>query len=79
MMTVTIVPSLTATTTQCCMCDKSTDPEKSLVPLQCLKTNGENAHKICANCWWDTDHGFAKEGGSHKCPGCLKKMILSKS
>jgi hypothetical protein len=30
-------------------------------------------HKICENCWWDEEQGFALEHTSHKCPGCKIK------
>lgn len=29
----------------------------------------------CPSCWWGE---FAKEGASHKCPGCVKGLPVAK-
>lgn len=52
----------------CCVCRKM--PGKFL-PIQCYKKAECTSHKICENCWWDEETGFASEMGSHKCPGCI--------
>ena len=49
-----------------------------LTPARCLKKHGMRAHKICSNCWWDKDTGFASECASHICPGCEKNIPLTK-
>jgi hypothetical protein len=52
----------------CCMCGKRR--KNMLIPMECLiKYGAVRAHKICKKCWWDD---FAREGASHKCPGCVK-------
>jgi hypothetical protein len=59
----------------CCMCEKSVNSEQTLIPNECLAKYGKaRAHKICQDCWWNK---FAKEGVSHKCPGCVKNMPLN--
>ena len=51
----------------CVMCNTIEKP--FLTPMSCLKKWGlERSHKICQTCWFKD---FAKEGGTHKCPGCL--------
>ena len=65
----------------CSMCHKMIVNGKPFIPSGCLMKHGKaRAHKICDDCWWDK---FAKEGVSHKCPGCesgqpLNKPIVSK-
>ena len=59
----------------CCMCDKSiTD---GLMPRSCYMKHGENAHRICQDCWWEPNSGFANETATHGCPGCLKGVQLT--
>ena len=58
---------------KCCMCEKSSP---SFKPSACLMKNGYRAHKICQECWWNPDTGFAREGASHECPGCKKGLPL---
>ena len=62
----------------CCMCRKSVDIKDTLVPRSCLIKNGQNAHRICRECWWNPDNGFARENASHGCPGCIKNLPLTK-
>jgi hypothetical protein len=63
---------------KCCMCEKMVDKEKSFIPRECLMSHGKNAaHRICANCWWNPETGFALENASHKCPGCVKGLPLT--
>jgi hypothetical protein len=62
---------------KCVMCNKNTTLESSLVPMSCLKRYGKKAHRICKDCWWDEDYGFAREGISHGCPGCKKGLPLN--
>jgi hypothetical protein len=61
----------------CCMCGKSVSIKKSLVPIECLIKHGNKAHRICQECWWDSESGFARENTSHKCPGCKKGLPLT--
>jgi hypothetical protein len=66
---------------QCSMCEKHVDKNSNpLIPQICLEKNSYcKAHRICQKCWWgDKDSiGFAKEGISHKCPGCEKGLPLN--
>jgi hypothetical protein len=61
----------------CCMCGSKLDKKKTaLIPQECLIKYGKiRAHKVCPKCWWGE---FAKEGASHKCPGCVKGLPLAK-
>lgn len=63
---------------KCCMCGKKSRKEKTLVPRICLEKHGLKAHRICQDCWWDETSGFAREGASHRCPGCKKKTAFTK-
>ena len=63
---------------ECCMCEKTVRRDTTLVPLECLNKYGVRAHRICQQCWWDPEHGFAKENELHKCPGCVKKIKLTR-
>jgi hypothetical protein len=63
---------------KCCMCNKKTLLKESLVPRVCLEEHGLKAHRICRDCWWDDKYGFARETGSHLCPGCEKGKSLTK-
>lgn len=62
---------------QCCMCNKQTSRDKTLVPVVCLKRHGERAHRICQKCWWNKKTGFARENAPHGCPGCKKDFPLT--
>ena len=62
---------------QCCMCEKTMHKEGALIPSGCLNMHGRAAHRICQKCWWNPTRGFAREGHSHKCPGCLKNIPLT--
>jgi len=67
--------------TQCCMCNKTlnvNDKTNALIPLECLRNHGLEAHRICKECWFDDEDGFALEGKSHKCPGCEKGLPLTR-
>lgn len=61
----------------CSMCEKQVPINNTLIPRECLMKNGKAAHRICQNCWWDSETGFALESSSHKCPGCTKKLPLT--
>ena len=61
----------------CCMCEKSVAIEGTLQPRMCLGKYGSKAHRICQDCWWNSESGFAREGVSHECPGCKKGLPLS--
>jgi len=61
----------------CCECGKNTHKgpmDTTLIPRQCLVKNGYRGHRLCEKCWFGT---FAKEGVSHKCPGCEKGLPLN--
>lgn len=60
------------------MCRRKVRITDTLIPLKCLKKYGEKAHRICSECWWEPATGFASEGVSHKCPGCVQKLPLTK-
>jgi hypothetical protein len=62
---------------KCCMCNKKTGLRNSLMPRVCLEKHGFKSHRICKNCWWDEKNGFARETGSHHCPGCKKGKSLT--
>jgi len=62
----------------CCMCEKNVATNKTLVPQICLNEYGRKAHRICEDCWWDKESGFAREGIKHDCPGCSKKLEFTK-
>ena len=63
----------------CCMCGKEFDRSDTTVPLSCLRINGENAHRICSNCWWNPKTGFGRENANHGCPGCATNFPLTKN
>jgi len=50
-----------------CFTYHSSPPERSSIIFHC------KTHKICENCWWDEEQGFALEHTNHKCPGCKIK------
>ena len=62
---------------KCSICEKNVDKSTTLVPNICLMKNGQAAHRICQDCWWDPTKGFALENTSHKCPGCQKGLPLT--
>jgi len=60
----------------CCMCGSKFVKKTALIPQECLMKYGKiRAHKVCPRCWWGD---FAKEGASHKCPGCVKGLPVAK-
>ena len=62
----------------CCMCNKEIMKSEGLIPAACLIKNGRiRAHRICSDCWWNTEYGFAREGVNHACPGCKKAAPLA--
>ena len=61
----------------CCMCDREFHRNDMLVPLACLQKHRERAHRICKDCWWDPQIGFAREDASHGCPGCKRNLVLN--
>ena len=67
---------------RCCMCGKPVDLDdrvNALIPKQCLNKYGRMAaHRICKECWFEPETGFAVEGANHKCPGCVKNLPLNK-
>jgi hypothetical protein len=65
----------TKETVTCCICGKNDTIEDTLIPSECYMKNGKAAHRICKDCWWNK---FALEGTSHKCPGCIKGLPLTR-
>jgi len=65
------------TKVQCCMCERSVSDGNTLKPSACLMKHGSKAHRICKDCWWDPEKGFAREGANHECPGCKKGLPLT--
>lgn len=63
----------------CCMCDNKFTRKLMFTPLVCLNKNHERAHKICKDCWWDPQNGFAREYAPHGCPGCKRRLPLNLS
>ena len=61
----------------CCMCGKELDKSDTLVPQICYQKYGQKAHRICCECWWNPETGFAREGAPHRCPGCVKNLPLT--
>ena len=62
----------------CCMCEREVDKNNTLIPRACLIEHGLEAHRICNDCWWNPESGFAREDRpDHKCPGCVKKLPLT--
>lgn len=61
----------------CCMCDHKFPRDTMFTPSRCLQTHRERAHKICEECWWDPQIGFAKEDTTHSCPGCKRGQPLN--
>jgi len=60
----------------CCMCGSKFKKKTAMIPQECLIKYGKiRAHKVCPKCWWGE---FAKEGASHKCPGCQKGLPVAK-
>jgi len=64
-------------TIPCSICGREFPRNEMLVPLTCLRKHGEKAHRICQDCWWDPQMGFAREDVSHGCPGCKKELPLN--
>jgi hypothetical protein len=67
----------TNTTIPCSMCNKTTTRSESLTPLQCLNKHGQQSHRICKDCWFNEETGFALENKKHSCPGCLTNLPLN--
>jgi hypothetical protein len=63
---------------ECCVCGKNEVIGDMLIPRKCLAKHGVSAHRICQDCWWDPDSGFALEGTKHVCPGCVKGLPINK-
>jgi hypothetical protein len=61
----------------CSMCERDVKIKDTLVPRVCLNEHGRKAHRICSECWWNPETGFAREGTRHGCPGCEKKLPLT--
>ena len=63
---------------KCCMCGKDIQRDDGLMPAKCYRKNGAiRAHRICQECWWNKESGFAKEDVNHACPGCDKGLPLN--
>jgi hypothetical protein len=59
------------------MCYGKKGENTCCIPVKCLMANGARAHRICSHCWWEPISGFAREGASHKCPGCENNFQLT--
>jgi hypothetical protein len=60
---------------KCCMCGIDVYKENTFIPSECLLKHGDKiSHRICVNCWWNPESGFALENELHRCPGCVKKL-----
>ena len=58
----------------CCICIKPIlVSQRALSSAKCMKKNGNNSHKICQPCWWDS---FALETACHDCPGCVNGLPI---
>jgi hypothetical protein len=63
---------------KCCMCERMVNKNETLIPRECLLKYGKDkAHRICQDCWWDPEKGFARENAPHGCPGCIKGLPLT--
>lgn len=62
---------------KCSMCEKMVNKDDTLIPRECLVKYGKSAHRICQNCWWNPETGFALEHARHNCPGCEKGLPLT--
>jgi len=62
---------------KCCICEKSVDLKDTFTPLECLIKYGKTGHRICHDCWWNSDTGFGLQTSSHRCPGCEKGLPLT--
>jgi hypothetical protein len=60
----------------CCMCKKAVN--HSMTPSICYGRYMDKSHRICSDCWFNPDIGFAGENRSHKCPGCASHFPLTK-
>lgn len=67
----------TTTKLPCCICDNQFSRNTMYVPLVCLQKHRERAHRICQDCWWDPQIGFAREDTPHGCPGCKRGLPLN--
>jgi hypothetical protein len=61
----------------CCVCDNEFPRDEMMVPGRCLRKNRDRAHRICQNCWWNPETGFARENAPHECPGCKRGLPLN--
>lgn len=61
----------------CSMCDREFPRNEMMIPVRCLQQHGERAHRICQDCWWDPQMGFAREDAPHGCPGCKRGLPLN--
>ena len=60
----------------CSICMKKFKKDiKMLSPMTCVRKHGSKAHKVCQRCWFTI---FSKEDANHECPGCEKKLKLTK-
>jgi hypothetical protein len=63
--------------TTCCMCDKKKNFKNTMAPSACYIAHGQRAHRICQECWWNPETGFARENADHTCPGCKESKPLN--
>lgn len=65
------------TNVPCSICERMFPRDTMFTPLVCLQKNRDRAHKICDDCWWDPQIGFAREDAPHGCPGCKRGLPLN--
>jgi len=61
----------------CCICRGEVNINETLMPSGCKINHGKRAHRICEECWWNPENGFAKENLKRECPGCEKGLPLT--
>ena len=72
--------------TQCAICEglfsNTNNIENDLRPNQCVsqseRNNLQRSHTICNTWWFEGTTPFGQEGGTHPCPGCIKKWTRRK-
>lgn len=60
------------------MCEKEVNQNTTMTPSICYRVYMDKSHRICSDCWFHPVSGFAVEHNSHKCPGCIKRLPLTK-
>jgi hypothetical protein len=61
----------------CCICYREKNIDETLMPSSCKMKYGNKCHRICQDCWWNSENGFGRETSIHTCPGCEKRIPLT--